>query len=64
MVAAADIGIVIQKTCKESIHSLVSFAGDTTIKCNSGGLQRVLGSAADAAADQRGNMVISQKLSQ
>lgn len=52
MMVAANIGIVCQTACQESLHSCIRISADTAKQMDTGRCQSHLGTATDATADQ------------
>ena len=52
MMVAANMGIVCQTACQESLHSCISISADTAKQTDTGRCQSCLGTATDATADQ------------
>ena len=52
MMIAADMGIVCQTACQESLHSCIRISADTAKQTDTGRCQSCLGTATDATADQ------------
>ena len=51
VMAAADIGIVIEIAVDQRFYRFIGTAGNTSVKADAGFFQRRLGAAADAAAN-------------
>ena len=64
VVAAAGIGVKQQNAVCKGLGSFVSIAGDTAVDSNTGLCQCHPGAAADAAADQSLDLMLSQQASQ
>ena len=64
VVAAADIGVKVQLTGKESFYSFVGLAGNAAVKADVGSCQCHLCAAADAAADQNIGIQCAQNTGQ
>ena len=64
MMIAMDIGIIPQIPTQQRRNRIIRTAADTAVEGNAHVGQRRLCSAADAAADQRGNSVLHQESGQ
>ena len=64
VMAAAGVGIVVQGAAEEQFHSLVRVTGYASVNGNAGFHQSIAGTAADAAADQHVDALLTQQTGQ